>query len=107
MLFNEVNVDGYFLEYDTERAGDFKPLRHLPKGKIAVLGIMSSKSNQLESADDLKLRLRDAERHAPLDRLAISPQCGFASSTGGRPMSEGEQERKLTRLVEVARDVWR
>jgi 5-methyltetrahydropteroyltriglutamate--homocysteine methyltransferase len=106
VLFNEVDVDGYFLEYDTERAGGFHPLRLLPNGKIAVLGIMSSKSADLESVDFLKRRIEEAAKYAPLDQLAISPQCGFASSIGGRPMTEARQEEKLARLVEVARSVW-
>jgi len=106
VLFNQIDVDSFFLEYDSERAGDFTPLRLLPKGKTAVLGIMSSKSAELESADYLIRRLDDAARYAPLERLAISPQCGFASSIGGRPMTEQQQEAKLARLVEVARKVW-
>jgi methionine synthase II (cobalamin-independent) len=106
VLFNEIDVDGYFLEYDTERAGGFAPLRLLPKDKIAVLGIMSSKSADLEGVDFLRRRIEEAARFAPLDQLAISPQCGFASSIGGRPMTEARQEEKLARLVEVARSVW-
>lgn len=106
VLFNAVDVDGYFLEYDTERAGSFAPLRLLPKGKTAVLGIMSSKTPQLETADYLKRRIGEAAMFAPLDQLAISPQCGFSSSIGGNPLTERDQEAKLMRLVEVARDVW-
>jgi 5-methyltetrahydropteroyltriglutamate--homocysteine methyltransferase len=106
VLFNAVNVHGYFLEYDTERAGTFAPLRLLPKGKVVVLGIMSSKTPELEAADDLKRRIDEAARFAPLDQLAISPQCGFSSSIVGNPLSESDQERKLARLVEVARSVW-
>ncbi|HEX4112138.1 MAG TPA: 5-methyltetrahydropteroyltriglutamate--homocysteine S-methyltransferase [Stellaceae bacterium] len=106
-LFNEIDVDGYFLEYDTERAGGFAPLRLLPKGeKIVVLGIMSSKTPDLESVDALRRRVEDAARYAPLDQLALSPQCGFASSIVGNPMSEPEEEAKLARLVETARAVW-
>ncbi|MDF2117032.1 5-methyltetrahydropteroyltriglutamate--homocysteine S-methyltransferase [Roseiarcaceae bacterium H3SJ34-1] len=107
VLFNDIDVDGYFLEYDSERAGGFQPLRSLPKGKTAFLGIMSSKSPDLESVDFLKRRIDEAAKSAPLDQLAISPQCGFASSIGGRPMTDERQEEKLARLVEVARDVWR
>jgi 5-methyltetrahydropteroyltriglutamate--homocysteine methyltransferase len=106
VLFNEINAHGYFLEYDTPRAGGFVPLRLLPKGKVAVLGIMTSKSPQLESVDDLVRRVDDAQRHAPLDQLAISPQCGFASSIGGNPMTEADQEAKLVRLIEAARAIW-
>jgi 5-methyltetrahydropteroyltriglutamate--homocysteine methyltransferase len=106
VLFNEVNVHGYLLEYDSTRAGGFQPLRLLPKGKIAVLGIMTSKSAALERPEDLCRRVEEAQRFAPLDQLAISPQCGFASSIGGNPMSESQQEAKLSRLVEVARSIW-
>ena len=106
VLFNAVNVHGYFLEYDTARAGTFAPLRLLPKGKVVVLGIMSSKTPELESADDLKRRIAEAAKFAPLDQLAVSPQCGFSSSIGGNPLSESAQEAKLARLVEVARAVW-
>jgi len=106
VLFNEIDVDGYFLEYDSERAGGFQPLRLLPKGKIAVLGVMSTKSAELESAEFLKRRIEAAAKYAPLEQLAVAPQCGFASSILGRPMTEARQEEKLARLVEVARDVW-
>jgi 5-methyltetrahydropteroyltriglutamate--homocysteine methyltransferase len=106
VLFNEVNAHGYFLEYDSARAGGFEPLRLLPKGKVAVLGIMTSKSAPLERPDDLRRRVEEAEQFAPINQLAISPQCGFASSIGGNPLSEGEQEAKLLRLVEVARSIW-
>jgi 5-methyltetrahydropteroyltriglutamate--homocysteine methyltransferase len=106
VLFNSVNVHGYFLEYDTARAGTFAPLRLLPKGKIVVLGVMSSKTPELESADDLKRRIGEAAKFTPLDQLAVSPQCGFSSSIGGNPLSESAQETKLARLVEVARAVW-
>jgi 5-methyltetrahydropteroyltriglutamate--homocysteine methyltransferase len=107
VLFNEVNVHGYFLEYDTPRAGGFAPLRLLPKGKIVALGIMSSKNPVLETKDHLMRRIEEAATFAPLDQLAISPQCGFASSIGGNPMTEQQQEAKLARLVEVARAIWR
>lgn len=106
VLFNRVNVHGYFLEYDTPRAGSFAPLRLLPKGKVAVLGILSSKTPVLESADELKRRIEAAAKYAPLDQLALSPQCGFASSIGGNPLTQRDQEAKLARLVEVARQVW-
>ena len=106
VLFNAINIHGYFLEYDSARAGTFAPLRLLPKGKVVVLGIMSSKTPELESADDLKRRIAEAAKFTPLDQLAVSPQCGFSSSIGGNPLSEDAQEAKLRRLVEVARDVW-
>jgi 5-methyltetrahydropteroyltriglutamate--homocysteine methyltransferase len=106
ILFNEVRVDGFFLEYDTERAGTFEPLRFLPKGKTAVLGLISSKSPELERADELRRRLEDAARFAPLEQLALSPQCGFASSLEGSPVDEDLQWRKLALAVEVARSVW-
>ena len=106
VLFNEIGVHGYFLEYDTARAGSFAPLRLLPKGKVAVLGIMSSKTAELESAEHLKRRIDEAAKFAPLEQLAISPQCGFSSSIGGNPLSERDQEAKLARLVGVARQVW-
>ncbi len=106
VLFNAINIHGYFLEYDFARAGTFAPLRLLPKGKVVVLGIMSSKTPELESADDLKRRIAEAAKFTPLDQLAVSPQCGFSSSIGGNPLSEDAQEAKLRRLVEVARDVW-
>jgi 5-methyltetrahydropteroyltriglutamate--homocysteine methyltransferase len=106
VLFNQINVHGYFLEYDTQRAGTFEPLRLLPKGKTVVLGIMSSKNPQLESAEDLKRRIEEASKFAPLEQLGISPQCGFASSIVGNPVSAALQEAKLTRLAEVALDVW-
>jgi len=106
VLFNRVNVHGYFLEYDTPRAGTFAPLRLLPKGKTVVLGIMSSKTPLLESADDLKRRIDEAAKFVSLDQLALSPQCGFASSIVGNPLTQQDQEAKLARLVEVARQVW-
>ena len=106
VLFNNVNVHGYFLEYDTARAGGFAPLRLLPKGKIAVLGLVSTKTPQLESADDLKRRIDEAARVAPIEQLALSPQCGFASSIKGNPVTEADQRAKLARVVEVAEAVW-
>jgi 5-methyltetrahydropteroyltriglutamate--homocysteine methyltransferase len=106
VLFNRVNVHGYFLEYDTARAGGFAPLRLLPKGKIAVLGLVSTKTAKLESADDLKRRIDEAARVAPIEQLALSPQCGFASSIKGNPLTEADQRAKLRRVVEVAEAVW-
>ena len=106
VLFNRINVHGYFLEYDTARAGGFEPLRLLPKGKVVVLGLISSKSPQLENSADIERRVEQAAKFAPLDQLALSPQCGFASSIGGNPMTEKEQEAKLSRVVEIARAIW-
>jgi len=106
VLFNRIDVDGYFLEYDTPRAGSFAPLRFLPRGKKAVLGLVSSKDPRIESAEGLKRRIEEAAKFAPLEQLGLSPQCGFASSIKGNPLSEADQEAKLARIVEVARDAW-
>jgi 5-methyltetrahydropteroyltriglutamate--homocysteine methyltransferase len=105
-MFGETNVRAFFLEYDTPRAGGFAPLRFLPRHKRAVLGIVTSKSPHLEDADALKRRLDEAARFAPLDNLAISPQCGFSSTIGGNPLTADDQRRKLDLVVRVARDVW-
>jgi len=107
VLFNRIEVDGYFLEYDTSRAGGFEPLRFLPKGaKRVVLGLVSSKKPQLEAEELLMQRIEAAAKFAPLDQLALSPQCGFASSIKGNPLGQAEQEAKLRRIVEVANKVW-
>jgi len=106
LLFNAIDVDGYFLEYDTARSGSFAPLRFLPKGKVAVLGLVTTKSGALESADDLKRRVDEASRYAPLEQLALSPQCGFSSGIGGQAMSVEQEIAKLRLVVSVARDVW-
>jgi 5-methyltetrahydropteroyltriglutamate--homocysteine methyltransferase len=107
IFFNEIAVDAFFLEYDTARAGDFRPLRHVPKGKHVVLGLVSTKTPVLERKDDLKRRLDEAAKYVPLERLAISPQCGFSSGGGGgQVVSEDDTRRKLALVVEVARDVW-
>ena len=101
------NYDGYFLEYDTERAGGFEPLRFLPKGdKIVVLGLISSKIGALESKDDIKRRIDEATKFAPLEQLAVSPQCGFASTEEGNVLVENEQWAKLRMAVEIAGEVW-
>jgi 5-methyltetrahydropteroyltriglutamate--homocysteine methyltransferase len=105
-LFAQMQVDAYFLEYDDNRSGDFRPLRFLPKGKTAVLGLVSSKFGELESADELKRRIDEAAKYAPLDQLALSPQCGFASSAEGNDIQWDEQRRKLELVVAVAREVW-
>jgi 5-methyltetrahydropteroyltriglutamate--homocysteine methyltransferase len=105
-LFNLTDVDGYFLEYDSARAGGFSPLRFLPKGKRAVLGLISSKVAQLEKADDVKRRIDEAAKIVPLDQLCLSAQCGFASSVPGNALSEDDQQRKLELIVKIAEDVW-
>jgi 5-methyltetrahydropteroyltriglutamate--homocysteine methyltransferase len=106
LLFNAVNVDGYFLEYDSARAGGFEPLRFLPKGKVAVLGLVTTKSGKLESKDELKRRIDEAAKHAPLEQLALSPQCGFSSGIGGNAMDVAGEVAKLRLVVETAREVW-
>ena len=106
VLFNKIGVDAYFMEYDSDRAGGFEPLRLLPKGKTVVLGIVTTKTGQLESKDDLRRRIDEAARHAPLDQLALSPQCGFASTEEGNELAEADMWGKLARVVEVATEVW-
>ncbi len=106
ILFNRIGMDGYFMEYDSERAGGFEPLRLLPKGKTAVLGIMTTKSGTLESKDALKRRIDEAAKFTDLDQLCLSPQCGFASTEEGNLLSEQEQWAKLGQIVEVAKEVW-
>ena len=106
VLFNELDVDGYFLEYDDERSGDFRPLRFVPKGKTVVLGLITSKTPQLESKDDLKKRIDEAAQFVPMEQLALSPQCGFSSTVEGNELSEDEQFAKLRFVVETAREVW-
>jgi 5-methyltetrahydropteroyltriglutamate--homocysteine methyltransferase len=107
-MFNRLDVDGFFLEYDTPRSGDFGPLRHLPKPKRAVLGLMTTKIPDVETADSLKRRIDEASKLVELDRLCLSPQCGFSSvpSRLRRTLDLGQAERKLARIVEVAHDVW-
>lgn len=105
-LFHRVNVDGYFMEFDTERAGGFEPLALVPRGKMVVLGLVTSKSGTLESEDYLKRRLEEASRYIDLDQLCLSPQCGFASTEEGNTLTEDQQWAKLERVIKVARDVW-
>jgi 5-methyltetrahydropteroyltriglutamate--homocysteine methyltransferase len=105
-MFGTLDVDGYFLEYDTPRAGDFKPLRFLPKGKKAVLGLMTTKQAEVESKDALKRRIDEAAKVVPLDQLGLSPQCGFASAAMEDRLPPGTVEKKLARIVEVAKEVW-
>jgi 5-methyltetrahydropteroyltriglutamate--homocysteine methyltransferase len=107
-MFNRLAVDGFFLEYDTPRAGDFRPLRHVPKDRKVVLGLVSTKQPEIESADALKRRIDEAAKFVAIERLCLSPQCGFASvpTRVRRTMPMDQVERKLARVVEVARDVW-
>jgi len=105
-VFGELNVDGLFLEYDDERSGSFAPLRYVPKGKMVVLGLVTSKKGQLEKKDDLKRRIDEAAKYVDLDQLCLSPQCGFASTLEGNLLSEVDQFAKLRLVVETARDVW-
>ena len=106
VLFNQINVHGYFMEYDTERAGGFEPLRLVPKGKQVVLGLVTTKSGQLESKDMLKRRIDEAAKFIALDQLCLSGQCGFASTEEGNTLTEEEQWAKLRLIVEVAEEVW-
>ncbi len=106
-VFGGLNVDAFLLEFDTPRAGDFRPLRFVPAPKRVVLGLVSTKTPRLESADELKRRIDEAAKFVPLERLGISPQCGFSSAPGaGQPLGGDDQKRKLELLVGVARDVW-
>ncbi len=105
-LFNGLNVDRLLLEYDTERSGTFEPLRHVPDGMVVVLGLISTKTGELESRDEVLRRIDEAARFVPIERLALSPQCGFASMPAGNMLSEEQQWRKLELVVDVARQVW-
>ncbi|MEA3218173.1 MAG: 5-methyltetrahydropteroyltriglutamate--homocysteine methyltransferase [Acidimicrobiia bacterium] len=105
-LFNQRGIDAFFLEYDSERAGDFSPLRHVPPDKVVVLGLVSTKTDALEDEDRLRRRIDEAARYVSLDQLALSPQCGFASVAGGNTLDEETQRRKLGLVVKVASEVW-
>lgn len=105
-LLAEMNLDAYFMEYDDERSGDFRPLRFLPKGKIVVLGLVTTKFGTLESKDALKRRIDEASTYAPIDQLCLSPQCGFSSTVHGNNIAVQAQRDKLKLVVEVAREVW-
>ncbi|HEU5134043.1 MAG TPA: 5-methyltetrahydropteroyltriglutamate--homocysteine S-methyltransferase [Steroidobacteraceae bacterium] len=105
-LFNELGVDGFFLEYDDARSGGFEPLRFVPRNKFVVLGLVTTKRGQLESKDELKRRIDEAGRFIPLDQLALSPQCGFSSTIAGNKLTVEEQAAKLRLVVEVAHEVW-
>jgi 5-methyltetrahydropteroyltriglutamate--homocysteine methyltransferase len=105
-LLSEMDLDAYFLEYDDERSGDFRPLRFLPKGKIVVLGLVTTKFDQMEDKDALKRRIDEAAKYAPLDQLALSPQCGFSSTVHGNNIAVEAQRNKLRLVIETAQDVW-
>jgi len=106
ILFNSINAHGYFMEYDSDRAGGFEPLRFVPKGKTVVLGLVTSKSGRLESKDELKRRIDQAAKFVALDQLCLSPQCGFASTEEGNILAEDEQWAKLRTIVEIAEEIW-
>lgn len=106
ILFNSINVDGYFLEYDDERSGDFAPLRFVPANKTVVLGIVSSKKRELETSDDMAKRIDEAAKYMPLDNMCVSPQCGFSSTHHGNDMTADDQWRKMELVVDTAVKVW-
>jgi 5-methyltetrahydropteroyltriglutamate--homocysteine methyltransferase len=105
-LFGELEVDGFFLEYDDARSGGFEPLRFVPKGKLVVLGLVTTKRGELEDKDLLKRRIEDASRFVPLEQLCLSPQCGFSSTVEGNVLTYDEQVAKLRLIVETAQEVW-
>ncbi len=105
-LFNELKVDGFFLEYDDARSGDFKPLRFVPKGKIVVLGLVTTKRPELENKADLKRRIDEAAAYVPLEQICLSPQCGFSSTVEGNRLSFEDEVAKLRLIVETASEVW-
>jgi 5-methyltetrahydropteroyltriglutamate--homocysteine methyltransferase len=105
-LFNDLEVDGFFLEYDDERSGTFEPLRHVPPGKYVVLGLVTTKRPELERKDDLKRRIDEAARYVPLDQLCLSGQCGFSSTVEGNKLTQADQRAKLELIVETAAEVW-
>jgi 5-methyltetrahydropteroyltriglutamate--homocysteine methyltransferase len=106
VLFDRIKVHGYFMEYDTERAGGFEPLRLVPKDRKVVLGLVTTKTGELESKDLIKRRLDEATKYISLDQLCLSPQCGFASTEEGNTLTEDQQWAKLRMIVEVAEEVW-
>jgi len=105
-LLGEMNLDGFFMEYDDDRSGDFRPLRYLKPGKVVVLGLVTSKFGRLEDKDDLKRRIDEASKFVPLDQLCLSPQCGFSSTVHGNDIATADQRRKLELVVQTAREVW-
>ena len=106
VLFNDLNVDAYFLEYDDERSGDFAPLRFVPANKMVVLGLVSSKIPQLETVEELTTRIHEAAKYMPLDNMCLSPQCGFSSTSHGNALTEDDQWRKLELVVKTAQSIW-
>jgi 5-methyltetrahydropteroyltriglutamate--homocysteine methyltransferase len=106
LMFNKINLDGYFLEWDNERSGDLSPLRLLPKNKLVVLGLVTSKTGELETKDSIKRRIEEATQYADLDQLCLSPQCGFASTEEGNALTDEQQWDKLRLVVEVSEEVW-
>jgi 5-methyltetrahydropteroyltriglutamate--homocysteine methyltransferase len=106
VLFDRIKVHGYFLEYDTDRSGGFEPLRRMHKDRLAVLGLVTTKTGVLESADLIKRRIEEATKYVDLDRLCLSPQCGFASTEEGNLLAEEEQWTKLGRIVALAKEIW-
>ena len=105
-LFNQLEVDGFFMEWDDARSGGFQPLRFVPKGKIVVLGLVTTKRGELESKDELKARIEEASQFVDLDQLCLSPQCGFSSTSEGNALSYDEQWAKMALIVETAHEVW-
>jgi 5-methyltetrahydropteroyltriglutamate--homocysteine methyltransferase len=105
-LFNQLEVDGFFMEWDDERSGGFEPLRYVPKGKVVVLGLVTTKRPELESKDDLKRRIEEASKFVDVDQLCLSPQCGFSSTREGNDLTIDEQFAKLELVVETAQEVW-
>jgi 5-methyltetrahydropteroyltriglutamate--homocysteine methyltransferase len=105
-LFNELDVDGFFMEWDDARSGGFEPLRFVPKGKYVVLGLVTTKRGELETREDLERRIEEASRYVDLDQLCLSPQCGFSSTSEGNALSEEQQWDKLRLIVETAKSVW-
>jgi 5-methyltetrahydropteroyltriglutamate--homocysteine methyltransferase len=106
-LLKEMDIDAYFMEYDDARSGDFRPLRYLPKGKTVVLGLVTTKFGQLEDKDDLKRRIDEAAKYAPMEQLALSPQCGFSSTVHGNNIAVEDQRNKLRLVIETAEEMWR
>ena len=105
-LLNELDVDGFFMEWDDERSGGFEPLRFVPPGKVVVLGLVTTKRGELESADTLKRRIEEATQYVDLDQLCLSPQCGFSSTVEGNLLTREQQADKLRLVVDVANEVW-
>jgi 5-methyltetrahydropteroyltriglutamate--homocysteine methyltransferase len=106
VLFNEFDVDAYLLEYDDARSGDYAPLRHVPKGKLVVMGLVSTKLGELEAKEDIKRRIDEAARYMPLEQMCLSPQCGFSSTVHGNDVAVEQQAAKCRLVIETAEEVW-